>query len=553
MTDFDFRNPDYAGVFQRRLTILGKIRKDPALLHVMRAYYKANPWQFVADWGMTYDPRNIERGLPAIIPFIPFPRQVELMQWIHQHWQGSKDGVVPKSRDTGASWVAIALSCTLCLFHDGMAIGFGSRKEEYVDRLDSPKSLFYKARIFLANLPVEFRGGWQRDKNGAFMRLTFPETGSVMTGEAGDNIGRGDRAGIYFVDESAHLERPQLAEEALSATTNCRIDMSSVKGTANPFAVKAMQWAPEDVFVFHWRDDPRKDDAWYENLKLTKDPTVIAQEYDINYSASVSGVVIPSDWVQAAIDAHVKLGIKPSGKRLGGLDVADEGHDLNAFAGRHGILLDFCEAWSGKGSDIFATAERAFDECEAGKYEAFRYDADGLGAGIKGDARIITEQRTKAAKMKAGEAQRYAPPKVSPFRGSGAVIDPDARIPRVEKGGEYDRDERTNADYFANFKAQAWWSLRLRFLRTYRAVVQGHPVSDPDALISLSSRIPDLAKLTMELSQPTYSENGAGKILIDKAPEGARSPNYADAVNIAFAPVERAGFRVGAGAVAKAG
>lgn len=535
MEGFDFQNPDYAAVYQRRLRILGKLRADPSLIHVMRAYYKAHPWQFVEDWGMTYDPRNIERGLPATIPFIPFPKQTELMQWIVAHWKGSRDGLVPKSRDTGASWVAIALSCTLCLFYEGMAIGFGSRKEEYVDRLDSPKSLFYKARVFLQNLPREFRGGWTREKHGAFMRLTFPDTGSVMTGEAGDNIGRGDRAALYFVDESAHLERPQLAEEALSATTNCRIDMSSVKGSSTPFSVKRRSWSPDDVFEFHWRDDPRKTEAWYENLKLTKDPTVIAQEYDIDENASVSGVVIPSDWVQAAIDAHVKLGIEPSGKRQGGLDVADEGIDLNAFAGRYGILLEYVEAWSGKGADIFATVEKAFEIAEAEEYVEFAYDGDGLGAGVKGDARQLNDKR---------KANRQREIEVRKFQGSAAVVDPDGKIPQFDGDDSRDKDERTNKDYFANAKAQAWWSLRMRFLRTYRAVVMGHPVADPDELISISGRLPQLAKLTLELSQPTFSENGAGKILINKQPDGAKSPNLADAVMISFAPREpqRKGF-----------
>ena len=522
---FDFRQPDYVPVFRQRLDILRKIREDKSgrTLAVLKAYYKLNPWQFVADFGMTYDPRNIERDLPATIPFIPFERQSGLMQTIHRWWRASEDGLVPKSRDTGASWVAIAMSCTLCIFHEGMAIGFGSRKEEYVDRLDSPKSLFYKARVFMQNLPVEFRGGWTRDKHAAFMRITFPDSGSVMTGEAGDNIGRGDRTAIYFVDEAAHLERPQLAEEALSATTNCRIDMSSVKGMTNPFAQKAHSWPASRIFVMHWRDDPRKDEEWYERLKASKDATVIAQEYDINYTASVSGVVIPNEWIQAAVDAHVKLGLTPSGVRRGGLDVADEGPDLNAFAGRHGIVLEYVEPWSGKGDDIFGTTEKAHDICDAEGFEGYRYDSDGLGAGVRGDSRMIQESRGTSLD-------------VSPFRGSGSPVNPDGEIDTLERTA--DGEVRTNKDYFANAKAQGWWALRMRFMRTYRAVVLGHAVTDPDSLISISSHIPSLAKLTAELSQPTYSENGAGKILIDKSPDGSRSPNLADAVMIAYAPVE---------------
>lgn len=70
------------------------------------------------------------------------------------------------------------------------------------------------------------------------MRVEFPETGAVIKGEAGDNIGRGDRTTLYLVDEAAFLQRPLLIDAALSQTTRCRIDLSSVNGMANPFAQK---------------------------------------------------------------------------------------------------------------------------------------------------------------------------------------------------------------------------------------------------------------------------------------------------------------------------
>lgn len=532
MDSFDFQNPDYAAVYRQRFERLRRIRKSPENLPILREYYRQNPAQFITDWGITYDPRNLEKGIPAAVPFLLFPKQVDWINWVVNHWKNSESALTEKSRDMGVSWLAVSLACTLCLFNPGMAIGFGSRKEEYVDKLGAPKSLFYKARTFMQFLPAEFRGGWEQDKHAPYMRVIFPESGSVITGEAGDNIGRGDRTSIYFVDEAAHLERPNLVDASLSATTNCRIDVSSVNGMGNPFAVKRHSWPAHRIFTFHWRDDPRKSEAWYTKIvDQLKDPTVVAQEIDISYTASVEGVVIPGEWVQAAIDAHIKLGIKPTGGPSGGLDVADEGKDLNAFAGRRGILLESVEAWSGKGSDIYGTVERAFDICEQQGIPAFRYDADGLGAGVRGDARAIKEARRGG-------------PEVSPFRGSGGVLDPTELIPQVDAEASKDPLARTNEDYFANAKAQAWWSLRLRFLRTYRAVVLGHPVTDPDDLISISSRLPCLSALTMELSQPTYSKSGAGKLLINKQPEGTKSPNMADAVMIAYAPAEpvRRGF-----------
>jgi hypothetical protein len=39
-----------------------------------------------------------------------------------------------------------------------------------------------------------------------------------------------------------------------------------------------------------------------------------------------------------------------------------------------------------------------------------------------------------------------------------------------------------------------------------------------------------------ELSQPTFKVSPVGKIVVDKTPDGAKSPNLADALMIRFAP-----------------
>lgn len=515
---FDFKNPDYRAVFEWRLERLARIRADPSVLPALKAFYRDDPAQFITDWGVTFDPRNPERGLPSTVPFLLFPRQEEWVAWFIERWRAQEDGITEKTRDMGMSWLTMSMACTVCLFRPEISVGCGSRKEEYVDVLGDPDSLFEKGRIFLGGLPQEFRGGWDRKNHASYMKLSFPESGSIITGESGDGIGRGGRASFYIVDEAAFLARPQLVDASLSATTNCRQDVSTPNGRANSFAVRRHS-GKVPVFTFHWRDDPRKDDAWYEAQKAKRDPVTLAQEVDIDYSASVEGVLIPSSWVQAAIDAHMKLGIEPTGFRRGALDVADEGVDLNAFAGRHGILLKFVDGWTGKGDDIFGTVERAFQLCDEQGYPLFHYDADGLGAGVRGDARVINERRAEQG----GQTL-----KVEPFRGSGAVFDPDGEM--VAK--------RKNKDFFANAKAQAWWSLRMRFQHTYRAVVEQMDYR-PDNIIAIDGRMPKLQALLAELSQPTYTINGVGKVVIDKAPDGAQSPNLADAVMIAYHPGRR--------------
>lgn len=522
---FDWKTPDYRVVYEWRLEKLKKIRANPEILPLLKAYYRDHPAQLIIDWGNTYDPRLVRRGLPAVLPFLLFPKQEELAYWIVERWKAGEPGLIEKSRDMGITWLVMSLACCMCLLNREMAIGTGSRKEMLVDVLGDPDSMLEKARLFMQGLPREFRGGWDRnDKTcSAHMRIKFPETDSIITGEAGDSIGRGGRKAIYLVDEAAHLERPHLIDASLSANTDCRIDLSSVKGMANPFAAKRFGGNIK-VFTFHWTDDPRKGDEWYAKQKAELDPVTVAQEIDVDYAASVEGVVIPNDWIRSAVDACRKLGISPSGVRTGALDVADEGADKNCFSGRHGIEVKAVEEWSGLGSDIFKTTERAFILADTWECPELKYDADGLGAGVRGDAKVINERR---------QQQSMQPIETVAFRGSAAVVDP----------LKEDVKSRKNEDYFANLKAQMWWRLRIRFQKTYRAVVEGHEY-DPDEIISLAPGISNIQKLITELSQPTWSLNGAGKILIDKKPDGVKSPNLADSVMINFATGEKRGFKI---------
>lgn len=504
---FDFREPNYIEVFEERARRLAILRDEPETLAAAKVHYAANIDDFINDWGCTFDPRNVgSNNKPAFLPFLLFPRQREWVRWFIARMIANESAACEKSRDMGVSWLAVAVATSLCLFNRNMSVGFGSRKEEYVDKLGDPKCLFWKARQFIYYLPPEFTGAWSL-ADAPHMRLSFPDTDSFITGESGDNIGRGDRARVYVVDEAAYLERPQLIEASLSQTTNCRIDVSSANGTANPFYTKRAKWVGTPrLFTFHWRDDPRKDDAWYAKQVEDLDPVTVAQEIDIDYSASVEGVLIPSAWVQAATGAAKKLGLKSKGERRGALDVADEGVDMNALTLGAGFEVEEVEEWSGKGSDLYETTKKAFGLCDDHKISDLAYDADGLGSSIRGDGKRINASRSNKINTIA-------------FHGG-----PELREPKRE-----DVPGRINEDFFKNRKAQEYWALRLKFERTWRAVTKGISY-DPDQLISLNPKMKHLNRVQMELSQPTYTKNEAGQIVVDKKPEGAASPNFADSI-----------------------
>jgi len=320
-----------ADTLRKRANRLIKIRKDPKTLPALRTYYQLNPIDFINDWGMTFDPRNKDVGLPSVIPFTLFPRQREWLQFTLDCWQGRESFLTEKTREMGLSWLAVALSTTLCLFNEGIVIGFGSRKEELVDKLDSPKSLFWKARFFVENLPKEFR---PLEWDSPYMRISFKDTNSYITGEAGDNIGRGDRTSIYFADEFAFMPSQKSVDAALSQTSNCVGYISTPNGNGNVFYQKRHS-GKVPVFTFHWRDDPRKDENWYNKQKATLDPVVLAQEVDIDYNASTSDSYIDGSQVERAQHTDpAKMDMV--GDLILGIDAAHFGDDESVLCPRLG-------------------------------------------------------------------------------------------------------------------------------------------------------------------------------------------------------------------------
>lgn len=378
--------PDYTAVFHERMRRLHNLREsaDPAAAWAgLKAFYKDHPVEFINDWGMTVDPRNPEIGLPARVPFLLFPRQVEYINWLLARWKGREDGLTEKSRDMGVSWLCVAFAVWMFLFYKGVVVGFGSRKEEYVDKLGDPKSLFWKVREFIKQLPIELRplgSGWDERKYAPSMRVLNPENESTIVGEAGDNIGRGNRTAIYFKDESAHYERPEAIDAALSQTSNCKIDVSSVNGAGNPFYQKR-HGGEIDVFIFDWKQDPRKNEEWYEKQCRTLDKRIVAQEIDRNYEASVTDAYIDAERVNEAMSKG-PADIRANGGLRVGVDVARFGDDKTAIVFRRGrVVLKVIRLSK---SDIVQTAARVRSEVAAygTKPEQIAVDTIGIGAGV---------------------------------------------------------------------------------------------------------------------------------------------------------------------------
>lgn len=535
--------PRYEQIFAWRQKQLLAMRAESKLLIGAKHYYKSHPVQFIEHWVSTYDPRHAyDPAKLSLMPFILFPRQKELVRFIQQCLAAQNNGLIEKARDMGATWLSAAVSVWLWLFLDGASIGWGSRKEQLVDKLGDPDSIFEKIRIIIEWLPSEFMPvGFRPKEHLLYMRVINPENGSTITGEAGDNIGRGGRKLIYFKDESAHYERPEKIEAALSANTRVQIDISSVNGVGNVFYRRRKageDWNPlvpmsrgkTAVFVMDWRDHPEKTQEWYDREKDIKVSEGLghlwAQEVDRDYASSVTGVIIKPEWVRAAVDAHVKLGFEATGRNVGGLDVADDtpNGDKNALAIRKGPILLHASHWGGV--DTGVTARHAVAGVRDHTPIELQYDCIGVGAGVKAETnRLVSE-----GIMPKGVV-------MVPWSAAAKTLKPKERMIKGDVKSPF------NEDYFSGLKAQGWWQLARRFERTYRAVKGEITVEDPAELISLPSTLPNLRTIEEELCQATASNSSSTmKMVVDKSPDGTRSPNIADAIVMAYWPINSGAF-----------
>lgn len=515
-----------------------------------------DPVFFINEFVWTMDPReNL-----TTIPFELFEKQEEAIRWIWDLEHRGKDGILEKSRDTGATWLTAAYAVHRWLFLPGAAIGFGSRKLELVDKIGDPGSIFEKIRIIIRNLPPWLLAakahGFNPKQHDNFCKIINPSNGANIVGEGGDDIGRGGRTTIYFIDEAAFLARPLLADAALSANSKCKVYVSTPHGSSNPFARKRFSGV-YPVHTIHWKDDARKtawiivpqgwlavldqdqelilddDDVldyglgeppetlakgtkliypWYEEVCGKYDPFTVAQEFDIDYTASLEGVVIPAKWLRACVG----LQIPESAVGTSGFDVAAGGVDECVYLHRKGPVVKRIIRWHE--DDPVQSAFRVVSFCEEDKTKKLFFDAVGVGSSVGGAIKLIRR------------------PLGFSWHGVNVGTQPTDTVWA---------DKMKSSEKFAKLKGEMWWRLRVRVEKTFQYVTQGivHPT---DELLSLPPG-KDTEALISQLSNITYSEDEAGKIVIEKKKalkaRGVASPDIAEALVLSFAPISLATTR----------
>ena len=237
--------------------------------------------------------------------------------------------------------------------------------------------------------------------------------------------------------------------------------------------------------------------------------------------------VIKRSWIETAINAHVKLDIEILGSKEIGFDVADGGKDLCSQIYKHGIVALWGEHWKAGEDQLLKSCTRVYRKAvDFGAH--INYDSIGVGALAGGKFKELNDENK--------EYDRKGGVSFTKFIAGAKVVNPDGYY--VNVGGE----KITNAEFFVNLKAQTWWLIADRFRNTYNAIVNGEKF-EPEDLISISSDMPGLQNLVLELSTPRRDFAKDGRVKVeskeDLAKRNVDSPNDADAFVMAYAPKKR--------------
>jgi len=511
---------------------------------------KADVVWFVHNFCWTNDPRLLRHGVDPVVPFDPWEKQVEFLRWLEGCWERGESCLAEKSRDAGLTYLCCFFALQKWLFFDGFNATFGSRKLDLVDRQGDPDSIFEKIRIARRELPDFFIPvGFSEKRHDTTCRMINPQRGSVITGEGGDEIGRGGRSSILIIDEHSSLPQAEQVDAAASMNADTILYLGTPRGMGNLFARKRFSGSLP-VFTIRWQEDPRKDEAWYQQQLRELDATTVAQEIDLDYGASGEPVVIPSEWVQAACDIE----LEQRGPIIAGLDVAESGTNLSVFLCRQGPVVpqEWIESWSGHNTT--QTARRADELAKRIGAEQLRYDRVGVGAGVhgtleSGDGLFKEEQersKSDAKSMKLTQNLRLSAQVASLGEMKGQNDSKRFKLNyigvNVGEAASFDYfdddDEHPNYDRFLNLRAELWWNLRLRFENTWEHL-NGVNEHIPQDMISIPR---SASQLVAELSLPRLERANDRRVQIESKKKmrgrGISSPDFADALVLAFANVE---------------
>jgi hypothetical protein len=252
-------------------------------------------WLDIFAW--TKDPRQAN----DILPFICYDYQRTTIKDIERHIDEGKDLLIEKSRDMGVSWMILYVYMHKWLFEPGSDFRVGSRKEDFVDKINDIDTLIEKVRFNINRMPQWLLPkGFNPNEHLAYMRIINPENGNAIIGESANAyFASGGRRKSILIDEFPKWD-DAIADAAWTATADaspCRIVASTPVGSGNKFADLALGTHERiDKITLHWTLHPDKS----KNAYYIEDGRQIPVHDSITaFNMWKSGVRVRSPWYDA--------------------------------------------------------------------------------------------------------------------------------------------------------------------------------------------------------------------------------------------------------------
>lgn len=294
---------------RRRLRVYDAAAHDVELQRALTLKASRDPhwWAQTFVWGM--DPRRPDLRTH---PIIMQRHHCELMDAV----LSPHPIVLDASRAVGKTLMVLSSMVWEALYRPPVLFGLTSKTGAEVDHGGLWQSLFGMLRVILSHLPEWMLPEW-RSVRVPHSLIEFPNGSAFVGSKATPTAFHGPRFRRIVVDEAARVARLRDVMTGVLGATDAPVLISTPRGRVGYFAAMVHgelspvvdwdlhrqpepgQWAHVRI---HYSQDPRYDEAWRAKKQAeVGDPVIWAQQYEIDYTASVPGRI----WPEYSRDLHV--------------------------------------------------------------------------------------------------------------------------------------------------------------------------------------------------------------------------------------------------------
>jgi len=248
---------DVASNLKLRRSILARCRREKKYRKAVMSLCQTDIIAFLNLFGWQINPKHVGH---EIGPFITWECQEELLATTLKRLFGEYAGDIlwEKSREMGATWLALFLAVWLCVFHKNKRVLCVSHTEHAVEKTGDDGTLFAKVQFILDHLPE-----WMYSVKKSKLVFKFAN-GSTISGTAStERSGVGDRVTFVLLDEFSK-QRDGYKIWGQTADTGPRLVIGTHYGVSGCF-YDLTQKEVIPKFVLHWTMHPEKRKGLYRS------------------------------------------------------------------------------------------------------------------------------------------------------------------------------------------------------------------------------------------------------------------------------------------------